>query len=53
MRLLIKNLGRRMPESIVLEELRSLDIHVQGVMHLRSCRRDQDPAKNRPPTLTS
>ena len=27
--LLIKNLGRRMPESVVLEELRSLDIHVQ------------------------
>ena len=29
-RLLIKNLGRRMPESVVLEELRSLDIHVGG-----------------------
>ena len=49
-RLLIKNLGRRMPESVVLEELRSLDIHVQGVMQLRSGRRDQDPAKDRPGT---
>ena len=44
-RLLIKNLGRRMPESVMLEELRALDIHVQGVMQFRSCRRDQDPAK--------
>ena len=52
-RLLIKNFGRRMPESVVLEELRSLDIHVQGVMQLRSGRRDQDPAKDRPPTPTS
>ena len=49
-RLLIKNLGRRMPESVVLEELRSLDIHTQGVMQLRSGRRDQDPAKDRPAT---
>ena len=48
-RLLIKNLGRRMPESVVLEELKSLDIHAQGVMQLRSGRRDQDPAKDRPP----
>ena len=39
-----------MPESVVLEELRSMDIHVQGVTHLRSGRRDQDPAKDRPPT---
>ena len=49
-RLLIKNLGRRMPESVLLEELKSLDIHVQGVMQLQSGRRDQDPAKERPPT---
>ena len=51
-RLLIKNLGR-MPDSVVLGELRSLDIHVQGVMQLGSGRRDQDPAKDRPPTPTS
>ena len=51
--LLIKNLGRRMPESVVLEELGSLDIHVQGVMQLRNGRRDQDPFKDRPPTPTS
>ena len=44
-RLLIKNLGRRMPENVVLGELRSLDIHVQAVMQLRS---DQD----RPSTPT-
>ena len=37
-------------ESVVLEELRSLDIHVQGMMQLR---RDQDPGNDRPSTLTS
>ena len=37
-RLLIKNLGKRMPEVIVLQELGSLDIRVQGVMKLRSGR---------------
>ena len=35
-RLLMKNLGRNMPESVVREQLESLDIHVQGVMQLRS-----------------
>jgi hypothetical protein len=49
-RLLVKNLGRGMPESVVREELESLNIRVQGVTQLRSGRRDQDPAKNRPPT---
>src|SRR5215510_15930126 len=48
-RLLVKNLGQRMPESAVREELESLNIQVQGVMQLRSNRRDQDPAKDRPP----
>jgi hypothetical protein len=48
-RLLVKNLGRHMPESIVREELESLGIHVQGVTQLRSGRRDQDPTKDRPP----
>jgi len=52
-RLLMKNLGKGMPESTVREELESLNIHVQGVMQLRSGRRDQDPAKDRPPTPTS
>jgi hypothetical protein len=46
-RLLVKNLGREMPESVVREELEALDIYVQGVMQLRSCRRDQDPTKDR------
>ena len=52
-RLLVKNLGRGMPESVVREELDSLNIHVQGVSQLRSGRRDQDPAKDRPPTPIS
>jgi hypothetical protein len=39
-----------MPESVVREELESLNIRVQGVMQLRTGRRDQDPAKDRPPT---
>ena len=33
------NLGRQMPESVVLEELEALGIRVQGVMQLRSGRR--------------
>jgi hypothetical protein len=37
-------------DSVVREELESLNIRVQGVMQLRSGRRDQDPAKDRPPT---
>jgi hypothetical protein len=49
-RLLVKNLGRCMPESVVREELESLDICVQGVIQLRSGRRDKDPAKDRLPT---
>ena len=52
-RLLVKNLGRGMPESVVREELGALDVHVQAVMQLRSGRRDQDPAKDRSPTPTS
>ena len=49
-RLLVKNLGRGMPESVVWEEQETLGIHVQGVTQLRSGRRDQDPTKYRPPT---
>jgi hypothetical protein len=51
-RLLVKNLGRGMPESVVREELDSQDIHVQGVLQLRSGRSDQDPTKERPLTTT-
>jgi hypothetical protein len=43
-RLLVKNLGKGMPKSD------SLDIHVQGVVQLRSGRRELDPTKERPPT---
>jgi len=49
-RLLLKKLGRGMPESVVREELETLGIHVQGVTQLRSGRRDQGPNKDRPPT---
>ena len=55
-RLLLKNLGRGMPESVVREELETLDIGVQGVIcvqgvtQLRSGRREEDPAKDRPLT---
>jgi hypothetical protein len=49
-RLLVKNLGRVMPESVVREELELVDIHVQGVTQLRFGRRDQDTDKDRPPT---
>jgi hypothetical protein len=47
--LLVKNLGRQMPESIVWEELEALGIHVQGVRQLRSGRHDQDATHDRPP----
>ena len=39
-RLLVKKLGRGMTESVVWEELESLDIRVHGVTKLRSGRRD-------------
>jgi len=48
---LVKNLVRGMPESVVREELVSLNIRVQGVTQLRFGRRDPKSAKNRPPTL--
>jgi len=53
LRLLVKNLARVMPESVVRDELESLKIRVQGVTQLRSGLRNQDPAKDRPPTPTS
>ena len=49
-RLLVKNLSSGMPESVVREELESLNICVQGVTQLRFGRRDPDPAKDSPPT---
>ena len=48
-RLLVKNKSRNMLQSVVREELDSLNIHVQGVTQLRFGRRDQDPAKVCPP----
>ena len=52
-RLLVKNLGRDMTESVVREELEILGIYVQGVTQLCSGRRDQDPKEQRPPAPTS
>jgi hypothetical protein len=43
-RLLVKNLGRLMPEKVVREELENLGISVQGILLLRSGRRDQKAA---------
>ena len=50
MRLLVKNLGKGMPDSAVREKLESLNIRVQVVLQLLSGRLDQDPAKDRHPT---
>ena len=52
-RLLLKNLGRGMPENVVRDELESQNNSFHGVTQLRSGRRDPDPAKDRPPTPTS
>jgi hypothetical protein len=45
-RLLLKNLSKHMPESVAREELETMGIHVQGVLQLRSGRRDQDEARD-------
>jgi hypothetical protein len=47
-----KNIGKRMSERVVLEELETLNIRLQEVMQLRPCRRHQHSAKNSPPILT-
>ena len=47
-RLLIKTLGKGMPEKVVRKKLEYLDIRIQGVTQLRSGSLDQDPAKDRP-----
>jgi hypothetical protein len=44
-RLLVRNLGRNIPESVVREELESLNIRVQRVTKLRFGRCDQDPPR--------
>jgi hypothetical protein len=49
MRLLIKKLGRLMPESIVRGELEALGIASQAILQLHSGQRDQDSAMDRPP----
>jgi hypothetical protein len=47
-RLLLKNLGKRMPEAEIKGELEALHILVQAVMQHPSRRRDQDVEKDRP-----
>jgi hypothetical protein len=49
-RLLLKNLGKRMSESEIKEELEALSISLQAVMRLLGKRRDKDPEKDRPMT---
>ena len=46
-RLLVKELGKNMPEQDVREELEILGIPVQPVLQLHSQRRDPNPAKDR------
>jgi hypothetical protein len=46
-RLLVKNLGRGMPECVDREELEAMDIYVKDVVQLRSGRREKDPSKDR------
>jgi hypothetical protein len=49
-RLLLKNIGKRMPEAEIREELEALHINMEAVMQLRSKRRDKDTLKDRPQT---
>jgi hypothetical protein len=51
--LLVKELGRGMPVSVVRDEMESLNIRDKGVTQLRSGRRDPDSAKDHSPTSTS
>jgi hypothetical protein len=48
--LLIKSLFARMPEAQIREELAAMHIDVQGVMQLRSRRRDMEKDRDRPLT---
>jgi hypothetical protein len=52
-RLVLKNMVRGMPESVVREELEFLNFRVQGVTQLRSGSRDSDLAKDHPPPTSS
>jgi hypothetical protein len=49
-RLLVRNLGRRMPEGIVKEELDNFGIRVQAILQLRSGRRGQETSNAHPLT---
>jgi hypothetical protein len=49
-RLLLKNLSKRMLEAKIKEELEALHINIEAVMLLRSKGRDQDPEKDGPLT---
>jgi hypothetical protein len=49
-RLLLKNVGKRLAEEEIKEELETLSIRVQAVMHLLSKPGDQDPEKYSPLT---
>ena len=49
-RLLVKDFGKTMTESVVHEEMAALSISVQGLMQLRSGRRSQNGAQDRPLT---
>jgi len=52
-RLLVRNLGRGMPDGLFREELKSLNTRVQGITQLRIGRHDPDHAKYCLPTLVS
>jgi hypothetical protein len=49
-RLLLKNLGKQVPESVFLEWMGTPGIHVEGVLQLRSGRSDQNETPDRPLT---
>jgi hypothetical protein len=49
-RLLVKNVGRHMPEDVVREDLENMCICVQGFLQLHSGRGDQEAAKTCPLT---
>jgi hypothetical protein len=51
MRLLVRNLGRHLPEGIVNEELGNVGIEVQAVLQLRSGRLWQETSDHHPLTL--
>jgi hypothetical protein len=48
--LMVKNLGRQIPEDVVRQELETLGSSVEGVLQIRSARREQKASKTRPIT---